>query len=268
MIDSLTRVLIENELDPDSFTAPEKCLDVFRGEVAAGRVMQTWVSLAKASAETKYWPIIRGSLDDIHELKDQRATEILAAAPAGKIDEILHPLFLERKNSLCAMLPEFDAATDMYQLAAMVDASGIYSFGGRQMPESWPAEPAHQRRVSLHTLRKRKGKPSVLLLIKVEHSYEVPAYLQFGGWNDCPTPELQVAVLREWGNEYRARPACTTGDVVECVVVNRPQKEAEAMKLAAQQWIFCADIVAQGTQSIRKLAMEIWKAPTWFFWWD
>ncbi len=104
--------------------------------------------------------------------------------------------------------------------------------------------------------------------MRVEHSYEVPAYLDFGGWNDCPSPELQVAVLREWHKEYNARPACITGDVLECVVVNRPQTELDSMKLAAEQWIFCEDIVAQGTQSVRKLAMEIWRSPTWFFWWD
>jgi hypothetical protein len=77
-----------------------------------------------------------------------------------------------------------------------------------------------------------------------------------------------VAVLREWQKEYSAVPACITGDVLECAVVKRPQTELEAMKLAAEQWIFCDDIVSQGTQSIRKLAMEIWRSPNWFFWWD
>ena len=107
-----------------------------------------------------------------------------------------------------------------------------------------------------------------MLLVRVEQQYQVPAYLGFGGWNDCPGPELQVAVLREWGIEYRARPVCITGDVLECAVLHAPQTESAAMKLAAEQWIFCEDIVSQGTQSIRKLAMDIWQAPTWFFWWD
>jgi hypothetical protein len=268
MIDSLARVLIENQLDPDAFAALESGGDIFRGEVAAGRVMQTWVSLAKAAAETKYWPIIRGGAEDLPELEDRDPAEILAAAPPGNISEILQPRFQERVSDLREILPEFREPNDMYELAAMADASGVYSFGGKKLPENWPTEPAHQGRVSLHTLRERKGKPTTLLLIRLEHSYEVPAYLRFGGWNDCPEPELQVAVLREWGKEYHARPACVTGDVLECVVVNRPQTEAEAMKLAAEQWIFCDDIVGQGTQSVRNLAMEIWRAPTWFFWWD
>jgi len=151
----------------------------------------------------------------------------------------------------------------------LADASGIYSFTGQgQHEQEWPSGAEAPTRVTLHTLNERKGKSSVVLLVAVEHSYEVPAYLGFGGWNDCPSPELHVAVLREWHKEYNARPVCITGDVLECVVVNRPQTEADSLRLAAEQWIFCEDIVGQGTQSVRKLAMEIWRSPNWFFWWD
>ena len=59
-----------------------------------------------------------------------------------------------------------------------------------------------------------------------------------------------------------------TGDVLECLVLKPPQTPEQAMQLAAEQWIFCDDIVGQGTQSIRNLAIEIWQSKTWFFWWD
>jgi hypothetical protein len=269
MIDSLAKLLIGNGLDPESFAASVADETMFRGEVPGGRAMQTWVNLAKASAETKYWPIIRGGPDDIYEPNNLDPTAILAAVPQGNIGKILRPRFEERRDELCEMIPEFGEASDMYQLGVMADASGVYSFSGRQqVSQAWPTEPTHQGRVSLQTVKERKGQPSTILLVRVEHSYDVPAFLGFGGWNDCPAPELHVAVLREWKNKYGARPACVTGDVLECVVVNRPQTEAEATKLAAEQWIFCDDIVGQGTQSIRKLAMEIWRAPAWFFWWD
>jgi hypothetical protein len=107
-----------------------------------------------------------------------------------------------------------------------------------------------------------------MALIPCKHAWETPAYLSFGGWNNCPEPELQVAVLREWASVYHAVPSCVTGDVLQCVVRKPPQTEADAMKLAAEQWIFCDDIVGQGTQSIRALALEIWQSPNWFFWWD
>jgi hypothetical protein len=269
MIDSLAQQLIANGLEPDAFTTSTQDEAIFRGEVPAGRVMQTWVNLVKASIETKYWPIIQGDPDDSHEQNQRDPASILAAAPAGNIREILQPRFQERIESLSEMIPTSAQATDMDQLATMADAAGIYSFSGRKpIDEKWPPDSAAPTRASFHTVKEQKKNPSALLLIRVEHSYDVPAYLEFGGWNDCPAPELQVAVLREWRNEYRAAPACITGDVLECAVINRPQTEAQAMKLAAEHWIFCEDIVGQGTQSIRKLAMEIWRSPKWFFWWD
>jgi hypothetical protein len=82
---------------------------------------------------------------------------------------------------------------------------------------------------------------------------------------DCPEPELQVALLREWREVYNARPVCMTGDVLECYVPRPPDTEETAMKLAAEQWIYCDDIVGQGTQSVRNLAMELWRSRTWFF---
>jgi hypothetical protein len=227
------------------------------------------VKLAKAAPETKYWPIIRGDMHDLPEQSQSDPASILSSAPAGSIREILQPRFNERRESLREISAEFADAADMDRLAQLADAFGINSFGGRgQIQEEWLTEPSGSGRVSFHTLREQKGKPAAVVLVRVEHSCEVSAYLGFGGWNDCPSPELQVAVLREWRKEYQAVPACITSDVLECVVVNRPQTEPEAMKLAAEQWIFCDDIVGQGTQSIRNLAMEIWKSPTWFFWWD
>lgn len=269
MIDSLAKLLIENGLEPDSFTSSNGKEAIYRGEVPAGRVMQTWVNLAKAAGETNYWPIIRGAPDGPLARTERDPESILASVPTGDVTEILRSRFEARRSSLRQMMPEFVEPTDMHGLAAMADASGIYSFSGRtQVPQEWPTEPAHQGRVGLRTLKGRGGQPSTLLLLRVEHSYEVPAYLEFGGWNDCPAPELQVAILREWKNEYRAVPAAITGDVLECVVVKRPKTEGQSMKLAAEQWIFCEDIVAQGTQSVRNLAIEIWESPIWFFWWD
>jgi len=67
MIDSLSKVLVANGLNPDSFTASAADEKIFRGELPTGRVVETWMKLAKAASETKYWPIIRGALDDSHE---------------------------------------------------------------------------------------------------------------------------------------------------------------------------------------------------------
>lgn len=267
MTDSLAKLLIANGLQPDSFTSSDFSGDILRGEIPAGRIVPTWTNLAGGFPETKYWPIIRGGLDDVYDEPRRDVAEILAAVPLGGIREILRPRMLERMTTYEELLPELTETSDMDQFASLADAAGIFSFGGRKQDElKWPSEAPD--RVTFHTLQERKGKPVVLLLIRAEHPSHMPAYLDFGGWNDAPAPEMQVAVLREWKNEYRALPACITDGVIECVVVKPPQTQAEALKLAAEQWIFCDDIVGQGTQSVRNLAMEIWRSPNWFFWWD
>jgi hypothetical protein len=51
MIDLLAKLLIENGLEPDSFTTSATGEAIFRGEVPAGRVMQTWVNVAKSAGQ-------------------------------------------------------------------------------------------------------------------------------------------------------------------------------------------------------------------------
>jgi hypothetical protein len=272
MIDSLSKLLIGNGLEPDRFVPSGPDEASYLAELPVKGLLALWANLAKGSKETKYFPIIRGVANHIYEAPDHDPVAILAAAPPGGIREVLEPLFHERRRSLNEMMPEFANAKDMDQLAKEADSSGIYSFIGSQKKAdaAWPIDKPAPERFGLHTLKGLKGKPVTMQLIRVEKSYEVPAYLGFGGWNECPPPEIQVAILREWRKEYDAVPIAVTGDVLECAVPSprRPRTEDECMKLAAEQWIFCDDIVGQGTQSVRGLAIEICKAPTWFFWWD
>jgi hypothetical protein len=74
--------------------------------------------------------------------------------------------------------------------------------------------------------------------------------------------------LQEWFEQFGAVPAVIAGDVMECVVARPPTTEAQSLALAAQQWLFCDDIVSQGTMSVRTLAIGLWRQPKWFFWWD
>jgi hypothetical protein len=269
VIDALANLLVAGGLEPDLFAPSGADEAFFHATLPPAKIAQSLDALWRGSRESKYLPIIRGAPDAIQEQPERDAGSILADVPEGDIREVLAPRFQERMESLSAMMPEFAGAKDMEELGRVADSSGVYSFGGGgNSREQWPADKAKPQRFGFRTLKQLKGKPAVMLLVRLEHSYEVPAYLEFGGWNDCPPPEMQVAILREWRKEYGAIPVCMTHDVLECVVPRSPQTEGEAMKLAAEQWIFCEDIVGQGTQSIRALAMEIWKSPTWFFWWD
>ena len=113
----------------------------------------------------------------------------------------------------------------------------------------------------------RRTIPLVLAELPAKNPWEVFAWTPFGGWNECPAPEEQVAVAKYWFEKYGAVPGVMTMDVLEYTVPAPVGREA-AMELAQEQYAFCPDIVDQGCGSVGLLADILSKSTTWFFWWD
>lgn len=107
-----------------------------------------------------------------------------------------------------------------------------------------------------------------LAILPTEHSWQVPCYLKFGGWNTCPPAHVHAAFMRYWGERYGAQVACMTHDVIEMTVQHPPTTIADALELAQQQYLYCNDIVDQGTETIHALAETLLNAKVWYFWWD
>lgn len=95
-----------------------------------------------------------------------------------------------------------------------------------------------------------------IALIPTLESYKVPAYLKIGDWNECPSPEEHIAILKYWNEKYGARIVAATHDIIEYIVENPPKTKEEVMELAVEQYKYCIDIVVQGTQTISELAVE------------
>jgi hypothetical protein len=51
-------------------------------------------------------------------------------------------------------------------------------------------------------------------------------------------------------------------------VANPPTTKEDALKLAEEQFVYCEDIVTQGTETIENLAAGLINAKKWYFWWD
>jgi hypothetical protein len=112
-------------------------------------------------------------------------------------------------------------------------------------------------------------KPRVFIAkISTTKGYEVPAYVSWGGWNECPMPEEHVAVLRHWNEIYGAEIISLTGDVLECTVSRPPTDKEAAFRLAHEQFLYCADIVHQGVGTLFALAAQLMNSRNWYFWWD
>ncbi len=111
----------------------------------------------------------------------------------------------------------------------------------------------------------------ILAKIPVQNPWEAAAWLPMGGFNDCPSPEEQVAVFHYWYDKYGAVPAVLTYDNWEMEAHNPPRGLPEAEILAREQFAFCYDRVMQGANdmaNIRSLASELVNSTTWYFWWD
>ncbi len=102
-----------------------------------------------------------------------------------------------------------------------------------------------------------------IALIPTRDATEIPAYLNWGGWNACPKPHHHVAAARYWRDKYGAELVSMGSDVVEFRVARRPQTRDEAMTLAREHSDYNSEI-----EELLPYAAELMVSDWWYFWWD
>lgn len=134
----------------------------------------------------------------------------------------------------------------------------------------WPAQasPEPGLTIASEVLTGRPFARVHILVLPTQHGFEVPAYLKWGGWNECPSPEMHVAVLRRWHAQYGAELIGISNDVLNLRATRRPATRADALMLAEEQTYYCIDIVDQGVGSVSALAAGLMASDWWYFWWD
>ncbi len=269
---TIEQILASGGADLGSFEESEHSPAVLHGQVPGDRAIEIWTKLRDAHPATGVWPVFRG-VELPYSPEDIDPQAILDSVPPGTSMESLNRRLIERCERLRELQVEINADQSIDQIAAVVDASGVYSMSGKpERATPWPSAPTNAGPLTFialsDVLTKQPHKRVVLSLIATNSPSTAPAWLGFGGWEDEPAPEILVAVLRDWNRRFGATPACITDETIECYVERPPQTERESLALAAEQWLACEDIVGQGTQTIRSLAIELWRSPHWFFWWD
>lgn len=143
-------------------------------------------------------------------------------------------------------------------------------FEDEEFENQWSAESGGGISFSLAT-DILTGKPLndlVGIEIYAKAGWHIPALFKYGGWNECPEPEAQCAIWKYWEEKYGAKIVGISNDIIEAYVENPPQTQEEAMQLAMEQYLYCADIVDQGVESVANLAALLLKQKVWYFWWD
>jgi hypothetical protein len=209
-------------------------------QVPSRLAFAAWTALREAVPRTGAWPIVIGNQAELPALDDdvEAVADILASA--ARVD-----LQAWAKGEVEADPERFQAPSG-----------------------PWPESPQHMG--AFHVLGElaKSPQPAVIALVPTVHPHEVPAYLRFGAWNDCPPAEVHVATLRAWNDRFGAEPVVIASDTVELLVRSPVATREQALDLARFQYVYCSDIVDQGVDSIEALAATLLGDPRWFFWWD
>jgi hypothetical protein len=108
--------------------------------------------------------------------------------------------------------------------------------------------------------------PRPIALIPTPISWQVSAYLRFD--TGFISPAIHTAMVRRWHEQYGAEVIGAFPDLMETRVAHPPLTREDALDLAREQYIYCNNIVSQGTGTLQSLAAGLLSGAAWFFWWD
>lgn len=218
--------------------------------VPGERALAEWERLRSAG---RGWPVIIGSDADLAAIAEQLSIADDLPGTAATTARII-------EESEALRFPD--------SLRQLVGADGD---APPPPPGEWP-EPGTVAPTGMTVASDiLTGKPLArvhILLIPTTRSWEVPAYLRWGGWNACPPPAHQVAALKHWHARFGAELVGLNGDTLNLRAARLPATKEEALALAGEQYAFCPDIVDQGTGSLSALAATLMANRWWFLWWD
>ncbi|MFG6486957.1 DUF4253 domain-containing protein [Roseateles sp. BYS78W] len=185
-----------------------------------------------------------------------------------------YPFLIGDADDVASLLESLEPPADggLATLAASRDVDAEAWLRDRApMTPRWrdgDAEPSRVVQTQFDTLSGQLKPLMFIGLVELENPAELCARLGYGGWNDCPAPEVHVALQRRWRERFGAEPVAVGQAVIEFAVTRPPDDRKAALALAAEQQAYCADIVEQGVGSTAALAATLLDAPVWYFWWD
>lgn len=196
------------------------------------------------------------------------------------------PVILGNQETYERMVESFELNDEstpdqLIEAALQIDVSHWLKEREAENPEYYAAEPAEPTEwpeddqspntsITAHcdVLTRKPHSEVVIAVIPAGEPWMVPCYLKIGNWNEVPKAEEHAALFKYWAESYGAKVACIADDIIELTVDRPASSRKEALALAKQQFVYCADIVHQGVGSVEALAATLLGATVWYFWWD
>lgn len=234
-----------------------------------------WRLLREQVDQTMHWPVVIGDDESAERVMEQVS---FAEMPPDEVIANADKLDVDR------WIQERVAGDEEYYQSGYEEprqpsagSGGIGLFGGfinaitgRGAGKAAPAGGVrkHTWETVRNVLTRQYLKSVYILMAPTAIPWEVAAYLNYGGWNECPPPEVQVALHKQWFDKWHAEPFAMTGDIIEMHVRKPVPAGDEAFAVAREQFVYCPDIVYQGVETVSRLAEEIAESDGWYFWWD
>ncbi len=221
--------------------------------------LDLWRRLRVLVDTSAYWPLILGNDREVDGIL---GVDLLNGEPFQEI--------LNRSASETA--EHWLEARRQAKVKALQLAYGEkWQQAENELHGDWPVRPRAMPNFTIPFEQVGAGPPKnkvTIGLFPTKLGWEVPAYLNFGGWNECPEPSAHVVMMKHWFEEYGADLVGMNGDTVEMYANRPPGTRPEALKLAEEHYLYCDDVVIQGTQTVENLAGGLLGTSIWFFWWD
>ncbi|MDZ7958747.1 MAG: DUF4253 domain-containing protein [Aulosira sp. DedQUE10] len=244
--------------------------------VAGSEAIEYWQKLRQLVDTTGHYPLLLGNRDEvdshletlkfysqdssIHE--SLTVAEIITQEDTFNIDEWLNNKAQEQWEEREGLWADDSNIMAMQSTLDPLTQAEIGEWNNL-MPEQ------QEKYTIPYNILTRLPHPNIVVgMIPTTFSWQVPAFLKFGNWNDCPLPTIHVGLMKYWHQKYGAEVVGITHDVVEMCVNHPPQNREDTFRLAQEQYMYCSDIVEQGVQTLNNLAAMLLNRKVWYFWWD
>jgi Domain of unknown function (DUF4253) len=233
---------LSQPFDPDDPT-------IYTLTVPGEQAIHVWSQLRGMADETGYYPVVLGGVFALGQhVEDVSLYDYIPPAD-----------IVQRANDLDVaawLKSRYEALGYSGELGEWPADRGANS--GFTVPYDWSP-----------TSDGRNYLPEVYIaLLPTPNSWEVPAYLHYGGWGYTPEPEAIVALLKYWHDTYGAEVICFSLDTLEMSVTHSAQDRDTALSLAAEQYALCPDLLGeQSYRSLSDLAASLLNADVWWLHW-
>lgn len=220
-------------------------------------VWKTWQALRDASGESGLVPLILGGMESF-----AAHLETLGLAfeePELAIDPLLEEAAMVVLPDLIASRLEIHLCEEgEWPGGSSADSSG--GSGGSR--DFGPLLPEDDDLIYMGLIRGPLGKPV--------NPSELPVWLLFGGFADCPQPFQHPAWLKHWEHRYGAVVSAIGADYLSCTVERPPGAgdRSAAMELAREQYAYCPSVVEDGGGTLAEHAATLVESRHWLLVWS